>query len=162
VGIQDPVPWEYKISSFQDILSKFLVACPIQKRDAETIAKEFVTHIILKMGTPKTVLTDQGTNLSEMFKNVWKMIKIKKLQPTPIHPESNGSSLERRQSIEGISRTLHYIRDQSNWDAWVPPAVYVYHTSTHVATGYTPFELVYGFKSELPSNLRGDPNPQYN
>jgi hypothetical protein len=32
----------------------------------------------------------------------------------------------------------------------------------HVATGYTPFELVYGFKSELPSNLKGECSPQYN
>jgi hypothetical protein len=41
-------------------------------------------------------------------------------------------------------------------------AVYVYNTSTHVATGYTLFELLYGFKLELSCNLRGDPNPQYN
>jgi hypothetical protein len=65
------------ILTFQDVLSTFLVACPIQQQDAETIAKEFVTHIILKMSTPKTVLTDQGTNfMSEIFKNVWKMLKI--------------------------------------------------------------------------------------
>jgi hypothetical protein len=52
------------------------------------------------MGTPKTVLTDQGTNfMSEIFKNEWKMIKIKKLQPTPFHPESNGSSLELRHRV---------------------------------------------------------------
>jgi hypothetical protein len=58
------------ILTFQDVLSKFLVACPIQKQDAETIANEFVTHIILKMGTPKTVLTDQGTNfMSECVEN---------------------------------------------------------------------------------------------
>jgi hypothetical protein len=34
-------------------------------------------------------------------------------------------------------------------------------TTTHQPR-YTPFELVYGFKSKLPSNLRRDPNPQYN
>jgi hypothetical protein len=137
------------------------VAIPIQKQDAETIAREFVTHIILRIGTLKTIVTDHGTNLmSEVFKTECKMLKIKKLQTTPFHPESNGS-LERRHRL--LKEYLHhYIReDQSNWDGWVPYAVYVYNTSTHVATGYTAFELVYGFKAELPSNLMGGPNPQY-
>jgi hypothetical protein len=78
--------------TFQDELSKFLVGCPIQKQDAETIAREFVTHVILKMGTPRTVLTDQGTNFkSEIFKTVCKVLKIRKLQTTAFHSESNGS-----------------------------------------------------------------------
>ena len=148
--------------TFQDELSKFLVAIPIRKQDAETVAREFVTHIILKMGTPKTILTDQGSNfLSEIFKNVCKMLKIKKLQTTSFHPESNGSLERSHRVLKEYLR--HYIReDQLNWDEWVPYAVYVYNTSIHVATGYTPFELIYGFKSAMPSNLMGDPNPQYN
>jgi hypothetical protein len=51
--------------------------------------------------------------------------------------------------------------DQSNWDEWVPYAVHVYNTSTHTSTGYTPFELVYGFKSTMPSNLQESPSVQY-
>jgi hypothetical protein len=37
------------IFTFQDELSKFLVAIPIPRQDAETVAREFVKHIILKM-----------------------------------------------------------------------------------------------------------------
>ena len=32
----------------------------------------------------------------------------------------------------------------------------------HTTTAYTPFELVYGFKSEVPSALRETPSVQYN
>jgi hypothetical protein len=39
--------------------------------------------------------------------------------------------------------------------------MYVYNTTVHTATGYTPFELVYGFQSTLPSTLQETPNPQY-
>jgi hypothetical protein len=92
---------------------------------------------------------------------VCKLLKIKKLQTTPFHPESNGSLERSHRVLKEYLR--HYIReDQSNWDDWVPYAAYVYNITTHVATGYTPFELVYGFKSELPSNLKGNPSPQYN
>ena len=52
--------------------------------------------------------------------------------------------------------------DQTNCDEWIPYAVYVYNTTVHTTTGYTPFELVYGFKSEVPSALREIPNVQYN
>jgi hypothetical protein len=40
--------------------------------------------------------------------------------------------------------------------------MYVYNTTVHTATGYTPFELVYGFQSTLPSTPQETPNPQYN
>jgi len=57
----------------------------------------------------------------------------------------------------------HYVcEDQTNWDEWVPYAVYVYNTTAHTTTAYTPFELVYGFSSEVPSALRENPNVQYN
>jgi hypothetical protein len=80
------------------------------------------------------------------------MLKIKKVQTTPFHPGSNGG-LERSHRI--LKEYLrHYIdNDQSNWDEWVPYAVYVYSTSIHTSTGYTPFELVFGFKSSMPSAL---------
>jgi hypothetical protein len=99
--------------------------------------------------------------MSEVFKNTCKMLRIKKLQTTPFHPESNGSLERSHRVLKEYLR--HYIReDQSNWDEWVPYAVYVYNMSVHVATGYSPFELVYGFRSTLPSTLKGDPSTQYN
>jgi hypothetical protein len=87
------------ILTFQDELSKFLVAIPILRQDAETVAREFVKHIILRIGTPSKLLTDQGANfLSEVFRITCKLLKIKKLQTTLFHPESNGS-LERSHKV---------------------------------------------------------------
>ena len=54
------------------------------------------------------------------------------------------------------------MRTKINWDEWIPYAVYVYNTSIHTATGYTPFELVYGFRSNMPSALQENPDMQYN
>jgi transposase InsO family protein len=82
------------VLTFQDDLSKFVVAIPIPQQDAETIAKE----VVLKFGAPAQILTDQGSNfLSDLFKNTCKLLKIKKIQTTAFHRESNGS-LERSQS----------------------------------------------------------------
>jgi hypothetical protein len=40
--------------------------------------------------------------------------------------------------------------------------MYMYNATVHTGSGYTPFELVYGFQSTLPSRLHETPSPQYN
>jgi len=50
--------------------------------------------------------------------------------------------------------------DQTDWDEWIPYAAYVYNTTVHTITTFTPSELVYGFKSEVPSALREVPTVQ--
>ena len=72
-----------------------MIAIPIPQQDAETVAREFVLNIILKFGAPAQILTDQGLNfLSDLFKSTCKLLRIKKIQTTAFHHESNGS-LER-------------------------------------------------------------------
>ena len=150
------------ILTCQDNLSKFLIAIPIPQQDAETVTREFVMNVVLKFGAPVQLLTDQGSNfLSDLFKSTRKLLRIKKIQTTVFHPESNGG-LERSHMV--LTEYLrHYVRqDQTNWDEWVQYAVYVYNTTVHSITAYTPFELIYGFKSEVPSALRETPNIQCN
>jgi len=66
--------------TFQDDLTKFRKAISIPNQEATTVAREFVTKIICEHGIPETVLTDQGTNfLSEILKNVCKLLKINKI-----------------------------------------------------------------------------------
>jgi len=81
--------------TFQDELSKYTIAVPISQQDAETIARIFVEETVLKFGIPQVILTDQGWNfLSDLFTNVCKLLRIKKLKTTAYHPQTNGA-LER-------------------------------------------------------------------
>jgi len=50
------------ILTFQDDLSKYVVAVPIGQQDAETVARAFVANIVLKYGTPRILQTDHGAN----------------------------------------------------------------------------------------------------
>jgi len=102
---------------------------------------------------PEKILMDQGTNFtSEMFKNTCKLLKIEKIQTSAYHPENNGA-------LERSHRTLaeylrHYINnDQINWDEWLSYAMFTYNTTSHTATGFTPFELMYGHQAILPTAL---------
>jgi len=149
------------ILTFQDDLCKYVIPVPIGQ-DAEMVARAFVTNIVLKYGTPRILQIDQGANfISEVFRNTCKILKIKKIQPTAFHPESQGS-IERGHHV--LAEYLrHYVNeDQTNWDECVPFATYVYNTTVHSATGFTPFELLFGCPSTLPSALKKPPEPQYN
>jgi hypothetical protein len=150
------------ILTFQDDLSKFLVAVPIPQQDAETIARAFVLNIMLKFGAPAQILTDQGSNfLSDLFKNTCRLLNIKKIQTTAFLSESNVGLEQSHRVLTEYLR--HYVREnQTNRDEFVPYAVYVYNATVHATTAFTPFELVYGFKSEVPSALREAPTMQYN
>jgi len=90
-----------------------------------------------------------------------KILKIKKIQSTAFRPESQGSTERSHRVLAEYLR--HYMSDdQTNWDSWVPFATYVYNTTEHSATGFTPFELLYGSPSTLPSALKRPPELQYN
>lgn len=137
--------------TFQDGLTKFSKAIPIPNQEAATVAKKFVTNIICKYGIPNAVLTNRSTNfVSEMVKNVCKLLRINKIQTTAYHPESNGA-------LECSHRTLaeyirHYVnKDQTDWDKWIPYAMFVYNTKPHSATEFAPF--VYGRQAELSTAL---------
>lgn len=145
------------ILTFQDDLTKFVVAIPIPTQDAETVAREFVQNVVLKYGIPETILTDQGANfLSELFANVCKLLQIRKIQTTAFHPESNGS-LEREHKVL-VEYLRHYIaEDQRDWDEWVAYATYLYNITTPRATGYSPFELLFGYRARIPTALQAQP-----
>jgi transposase InsO family protein len=119
------------ILTFEDDLGKFFVAVPVPQQDAEMVARTFVLNVVLRIGAPGQILTDQGSNfLSDLFKNTCKMLKIKKVQTTAFHPESNGG-LERSHRV--LAEYLrHYVReDQTDWDEWVPYAVCVQHNRAY-------------------------------
>jgi len=150
------------ILTFQDDLSKYVVAVALGQQDAETVARAFVVNIVLKYGAPSVLQIDQGANfVSEMFQNTCKMLKIKTIQSIAFHPESQGS-IERSHRV--LAEYLrHYVNeDETNWDEWVPFATYVYNTTVHSATRLTPFEFLFGHPPLLPSALKKPPEPQYN
>jgi hypothetical protein len=73
------------VLTFQDELFKYTMVIPIQQQDTVTVAKAFVEEVVLKFGIPQMILTDQGSNfMSEVFTNVCKLLKIKKVKPQTI------------------------------------------------------------------------------
>lgn len=110
---------------------------------------------------PEKILTDQGTNfMSEIFKNTCRLLKIEKIHTSAYHPENNGALERSHQTLAEYLR--HYINEeQTDWDEWLPYAMFTYNTTPHTATGYTPFELLYGHQAALPTTFTTAPKSTY-
>jgi hypothetical protein len=101
--------------TFQEDLSQYVVAVHIDKQDAQTIARSFVQKVVLLYGTAQIVQKDRGDNfLSEEFRNICNLLKIKKIQSTALHQQSKGG-IERSDCV--LAEYLrHYVREEkTDW-----------------------------------------------
>ena len=149
------------IITLQDDLSKYSQAYPVLNHTAETVAQVFVEQFICRFGSPNIIVTDQGTEfMSDLFKNVAKLFKIRKFNATAYHPQTNGA-LER--SHQGLLDYIKHYTEQykTTWDTWINFAMFSYNTTPHTVTKFTPYELIFGRRANLPSLLTGSNEPMY-
>ncbi|WVZ18566.1 hypothetical protein V8G54_005888 [Vigna mungo] len=103
-------------------------------------------------GMPKSIVSDHDPLfLSKFWQELFKASGTQLRMSSAYHPESDGQS-------EVLNRTLEqYLRAFCNaqpvkWSHFIPWAEWCYNTTIHSATGYTPFEIVYG---RSPPSLPG-------
>ena len=150
------------ILTMQDDLTKFSMAFPISNQESDTIARVFVEKVICIFGVPQQILSDQGTNfMSEFFRNICKLLKIKKLNATAYHPETNGA-LERSHRTWTEYLRIYTQSDEKNWDTWIPYAMFTFNTTPHTATKFMPYELLFGYKPFIPNSLTRETEIVYN
>lgn len=110
---------------------------------------------------PSSVLSDQGTNfLSALFKNMCKMLGIKKLQTTAYSPMTNGALERSHKTLKEYLRNFSDLKKE-NCCEFVSYAMFTYNTTPHTATKFTPYELVFGIQPKIPSAFANKPNPSY-
>lgn len=104
-------------------------------------------------GSPKELLSDQGSNISgELMKEITKIFKIKQVKTSIYHPQSNGT-LERSHHVLAEYLKPYINKNQDNWDSYLKAAMFAYNTSYHEAIKITPYELVFGRNPQLPSTV---------
>lgn len=141
-------------------LTKFVIAVPTYDCTAESAARAFVKHIILKHNIPEEVISDNGSAfLAELFNEIMKLFKIKKVFTTPYWPQAN--------AVERYHRSLaQYMRaftesEPDNWHKLLHYASFSYNNAVNSATGHSPHSLVYGFDVKIPVKITAD-TPSYN
>ncbi|CAF4574824.1 unnamed protein product, partial [Rotaria sp. Silwood2] len=138
------------IISLTDVLSKFVVTKAVRDNTAQTVVRFLKEDIISKFGTPKCILTDNGTHFTSTLMNeLIKQIGTTHLYSTPYHPQTNGQVERYNSTMDAKIAALSNLR-KTDWDDQLPFVTFNYNASIHTSTKQIPFEMMYGRSPVLP------------
>lgn len=136
-----------------DYFTRWMEAYSLPSQHAEVIAEKLVHEFIARFGTPLEIHSDQGRNFeSALFKEVLKLLQIKKTRTTAYRPKSNGL-IERFNSTLGRMIKKFVDHNKSNWDKHLNLLLAAYRSTIHPATGYSPNMLMFGRELNIPSDI---------
>ncbi|CAF1384371.1 unnamed protein product [Rotaria sordida] len=133
-----------------DVLSKFVITKAVRDNTAQTAIRFLKEDIISKFGTPRCILTDNGTHFTSTLMNeLIKQIGSTHLYSTPYHPQTNGQVERYNSTMDAKIASLSNLR-KTDWDDQLPFVTFNYNTSIHSSTKQIPFEMMYGRSPVLP------------
>jgi transposase InsO family protein len=142
-----------------DKFTKWIEVKPISKSDGHTSVK-FLKDIILRYGYPPSIITNNGSNFAKgPFDRFCEKNGIRLDVASVAHPQANGQ-VERSNGLvlSGIKPWLIEPLEKSPgcWLDELPIVLWSLKTTTNHSTGYTPFFLVYGAETVLPTDIMYD------
>ena len=94
-------------------------AFALKSVDAENVAEALMT-MFWRVGVPKEILTDQGTNFtSKLLAELYRLLQVKDVRTSPYHPQTDGL-------VERFNRTLKNMlrktvtNEGKDWDRLLP------------------------------------------
>ena len=135
-----------------DYATRYPEAVAMRSVDAENVAEELV-RIFSRVGIPKEILTDQGTNFtSELLAEMYRLLHINGLRTSPYHPQTDGMVERFNGTLKEMLRKCA-IEDGKDWDRLLPYVLFAYREAPHESTGFSPFELLYGREIRGPLDV---------
>ncbi|XP_073687797.1 uncharacterized protein [Garra rufa] len=135
-----------------DHFTRYAIAVPTKDQKARTVARCLWDHFLLHYGFPEKLHSDQGPDFeSRTIQELCKVAGIRKVRTTPYHPRGN--------PVERFNRTLLQMLGtlendkKAHWKEFVKPLVHAYNCTKNDATGYSPYEMMFGRQPRLPVDL---------
>jgi hypothetical protein len=133
-----------------DYFTKWAEAMLTFDNTGKTATLFIFNHIIAHFCVPQDIVTDHGSHFRNfMMSEVTKNLGLCHENSMPYYPQANGQ-------VEAINKVLITMLQRmigihkTSWHTMLFSAFWSYQTSVMSATGFTPFQLVYGLEAILP------------
>ena len=135
-----------------DYATRYPEAVALRTIDAEAVAEELV-KIFSRVGIPKEILTDQGSNFtSQLLVEVYRLLHVNAIRTSPYHPQTDGVVERFNQTLKGMLRKTA-CEEGKDWDRYIPYVLFAYREVPQETTGFSPFELLYGREVRGPLDV---------
>ena len=133
-----------------DAFTKWAIVKPVKNIKTQEVLRFLNDNVLAVHGAPEVVITDRGSQFtSAEWKDMMDQCKLKHNLTCAYHPQSNGIDERVNGTIVRILR--NYVdKYHSDWDEKVRWAVYLYNTTLHESTGFSPYQILYGYDPRSP------------
>ncbi|RWS21917.1 pol polyprotein-like protein, partial [Leptotrombidium deliense] len=131
-------------------LTKYVVTAAVKNVTAFDVATFLLNNIIFRFSVFDELVTDNGVQFrSDVIRELNLLFESTHRFSTPYSPTTSGLVERSNREINKLIR-LYIEKDTSDWDSVLPYITFLYNTSYHSSTKYSPFYLVHGYEPKLP------------
>ena len=135
-----------------DLFSRYGIAIPLPNKSPVAVATALFRHFYTRFGRPRRIMVDRGGEfINAGIKRMCDMWEIRLVPTTGLQPQA--LPIERWHRWLNAAMTGLHARFGGAWTEYLPAAVFAYNNSIHDSTGYTPHELIYRQRPELPADV---------
>lgn len=132
------------INTATDAYSKWAFGFTCPNARTEELITFLDDRVLAIHGCPKSFKTDRGSQFtSAKWKEYMARLGVEQKMTTPYHPQSNGIDERFNGTLTRVLRS--YVEEnQIDWDGKLKWAVYLYNTTVHNSTGFSPYQVLFG------------------
>ncbi len=136
------------ILTYVCLATRWPEAVPLRTITAKAVM-DGLWSIFSRTSVPERILTDQGSQFcGRVMTQLCEHLGIDKVRTSPYHPETN-SAVER---MHGTMKSIlgKCIDEGIDWVGQLCFVLFVLRQMPHADSGYSPFDMVYGFRVRTP------------